>query len=60
MLFTAVPLSVRPTINPSCAFVFGNGFGSQGVDLVSMAQATDKFQEQMDSMARRMVSLEQW
>lgn len=26
-----------------------------GTDLVSMAQASDKFQEQMDSMARRLV-----
>ena len=26
-----------------------------GMDLLAMAQAADKFQEQMDSMARRMV-----
>lgn len=29
---------------------------NEGMNLVAMAQATDKFQEQMDSMARRMVS----
>lgn len=29
-----------------------------GMDLLSMAQAADKFQEQMDSMARRMVRIQ--